>query len=429
MRSSAISKVFGIAAIFCLGLTDLLMAFPQDSVRQKTVGLKPPKVDPQYPFVKYSQNDLYTPDKQTLQTFYQALDSLRNGTRRKVNVVHIGDSHLQADIFSGKLRTLLQDSNAFGNGGRGLVFPYPLARTNNPWNYKVTFTGQWMGCRNIQQNQDCDWGLAGITAETIDSSATFSFQTHTDFGNWPVSKVRVFYPLRDATQFSVKLEAADSSYMPVRIDSLGFVEFQLAYEVSKVTVVLYKTSPEQTHFTLQGVALENNRAGLQYSSVGVNGAEVGSFLRNPTLEANLKALKPDLVLISLGTNDAYGKNFKPDQFFQNYGAFLQHISRAVPKASLLLTAPGDNYRNRKYPNYGNGKATAKIFELAEQINCSVWNFYKVMGGLKSVVKWQYSGLAAKDRVHLTPKGYKLQGELLFEALMKDYLKRSEVVLD
>jgi lysophospholipase L1-like esterase len=424
--ASRFSKVLGITLLVRLYLAGVVFALPSDSLKVKRVGFQPKKVQPQYPFVKYSQNKLFIPDSQAMQHFYEALDSLRSGKKQKVNVIHIGDSHIQADVFSGIMRTLLQDSNTFGNGGRGLIFPYPLAKTNNPWNYKVSYTGAWTGCRNVQYNQTCDWGLAGVTAETIDSSAAFSLITDTNFGKWPVSKIRVFYPAKDASQFSVKIEAADSTYFPTGIDSLGFAEFQLAYEVSKITVKISRTSKTQTHFTLQGVSLENNREGLVYSSLGVNGAEVLSFLRSPVLEANLQALKPNLVIISLGTNDAYGKNFSPEVFFQNYGTLLQRIQRAAPKASVLLTGPGDNYRKRKYPNYHNAKATMKLYELAEQTNCAVWSFYKVMGGLRSIVKWQYNGLAAKDRVHLTPKGYNLQGELLFDALMQEYLKTSKI---
>jgi lysophospholipase L1-like esterase len=155
---------------------------------------------------------------------------------------------------------------------------------------------------------------------------------------------------------------------------------------------------------------------------GVNGAEVLSFLRNPGLEANLAALNPDLVIISLGTNDAYGKNFDPVYFKRNYEKLLERLKKAAPNASFLLTAPGDCYRNRKYPNPNTGKAVSKMTELAQETGFALWNFYKVMGGYRSVVKWQYNGLATKDRVHLTGKGYKLQGELLFDALMRDYLK-------
>jgi lysophospholipase L1-like esterase len=415
MRSSATGKFFGL--VYFILLSGMVFGLPADSVIQKMTGF--PKVAHSYSFIKYSQNQLYSADSLAMATFFGALDSLRNGTRQKVNVLHLGDSHIQADIFSGRMRTLLQDSNAFGNGGRGLIFPYPLAKTNNPWNYKVSSTGAWSGCRNVQYKQTCDWGLAGITAETTDSSASFLIQNN----SVSTSKVRVFFPVQDLTQFNVLLKAADSVYNPIKIDSLGFAEFRLAQEVTEVRVLLQKDFSRQKHFTLQGISLDNENPGLVYSSLGINGAEVVSFLRSgETFENHLKALAPDLIIISLGTNDAYGKNFSPDFFKKQYGNFLQRIQKAVPHSSVLLTTPGDNFRGRKYPNYSNTKATAQLYDLAKETNCAVWDFYKVMGGLRSVVKWQYSGLAAKDRVHLTGKGYRLQGELLFEALMQDYIK-------
>jgi lysophospholipase L1-like esterase len=424
MRNSAIGKVLGLTILLRFLVVGLALGLPADSTQLNKKGLNLSKITAAYPFIKLGNNHIANTDTPGLRTFYLALDSLRNGTRKKVQVVHIGDSHIQADLFSGRIRTQLQDSAWFGNGGRGFVFPYPLAKTNNPYNYKVSYTGQWTGCRNVQRNQNCEWGLAGITAETIDSSATFTVQTVTNFNNSPTSRVRLFYPVQDSTQFSVVLAAADSVYFPVKNDSAGYIEFFLAYEVSQVNIKLLKTDSLQYHFTLQGISMENNRPGLVYSSLGVNGAEVVSFLRNTKLEENLAALNPDLIIISLGTNDSYGKNFDAAYFKQNYGLLLQRVQRAVPGASVLLTAPGDCYRSRKYPNPNTAKAVSQIFNLAEETGSAFWNFYLVMGGYRSVVKWQYSGLATKDRIHLTGKGYKLQGELLFDALMRDYVNTS-----
>ena len=424
IKNSAVGKVLGLTVLLRILVVSMAFGLPSDTLRVYKPGFSLPQVNHSYSFIKHSAGQIAA-DSLALRHFYHALDSLRNGTRRKVNVVHIGDSHIQADLFSGRIRTLLQDSAFFGNGGRGFVFPYALAKTNNPYNYKVTSTGQWTGCRNVQRSQNCQWGLAGITAETIDSSATFTIQTITSYSNNPVSRVKVFYPIKDSTQFSVVLEAADSVYYPSLKKEAGYAEFALAYEVSQVKVKFLKSDSLQYHFTLQGISLENNRAGLQYAALGVNGAEVVSFLRNPDLETNLAALNPDLIIISLGTNDSYGKNFDPVYFKNNYSALLKRLKQAAPQASILLTAPGDCYRNRKYPNPNTAKAVLQISNLAKETGCAFWNFYKVMGGYRSVLKWQYSGLATKDRVHLTGKGYKLQGELLFDALMRDYLEFKE----
>src|SRR5688572_1645422 len=287
MRNSAAGKIVLLSILLRLLFASLATALPTDKSKKNEA--KKAKASRAYSFVRYSENKIFQPDSLALSFFYHALDSLQAGTRKKVNVIHIGDSHIQADIFSGRVRSLLQDSAVFGNGGRGLIFPYTLAKTNNPWNYKVTSTGLWTGCRNIQYKQICDWGLAGITAETIDSSATFSVKNHSVSGNYPVNHVRVFYPVAEAGQFLPQLKINDSTYFPVRIDSSGFAQFELPFEVSEVTISLTRTTKTQYHFTLQGLSLENNRPGLQYSSLGVNGAEVISFLRNPALEANLKA--------------------------------------------------------------------------------------------------------------------------------------------
>jgi lysophospholipase L1-like esterase len=69
---------------------------------------------------------------------------------------------------------------------------------------------------------------------------------------------------------------------------------------------------------------------MQYHSLGINGAEVTSFLRN-SLEPQLQLLNPDLVIISLGTNDAYMAEFDENAFKRNYGTLIQRIKKLHPR--------------------------------------------------------------------------------------------------
>jgi len=358
--------------------------------------------------------------------FYASVDSLANGAKRKVNVVHIGDSHVQADMFPGKVRESFHLDAALGNGGRGFTFPYAAARTNSPINLKVSYTGTWTGCRNIDRTQTCEWGLAGITATTHDPAATFTIDPNLNATlglTYPVTRVKVFYDVRNAAQFGVNLLNGGEG-VTRHLDQRGFVEFRLPAAVDRVVIGLEKSSPGQSAFTLQGVTLENDQPGVQYHSVGINGAEVGSFLRSPHFEAQLALLQPDLVIVSLGANDAFPTSFDPATFKRGYGTLIQRIKRAAPSASLLLTGPGDCYRGRKYANLNNAKAAKQLLELAEETGSGFWNFYEVMGGLRSIQQWYAGGLAAADKIHLTRKGYTLQGTLLYEALMNDYYSYS-----
>jgi lysophospholipase L1-like esterase len=302
------------------------------------------------------------------------------------------------------------------------VFPYSAVRTNNPVNIKVNYTGQWTGCRNVEKSKTCNWGLSGITASTTDSSATFTINPNANPEYiYPVSRVKILYDVADTSFFTVKLLAEEGRIVSSRISDKGFAEFVLKAPLDQITIAFEKNNPSQTGFTLQGLTFESNNRGMQYHSLGINGAEVTSFLRN-SLEPQLQLLNPDLVIISLGTNDAYMAEFDEKAFKRNYGTLIQRIKKASPQASILLTTPGDCYRSRKYANYNNVKAVKQIMDLAEETGCAVWNFYEIMGGLRSINQWYDNGLATKDKIHLTKKGYTLQGDLLYEALKYDYTK-------
>ena len=370
-----------------------------------------------YPFIRQDKNRIFAADAEAMRHFYASLDSLAGRTKANVNIIHIGDSHVQGDFFSGHLREMLQADTSFGNGGRGLVFPYNAARTNGPFNVKVTHSGGWEGCRSVARYRDCNWGLAGITATTLNADAILEIDPNVNSAlRYPVSRFRIFFEVEDATNFQVAVLNPEG----IRSEKIGegYIEFELQKPVESLRIGFRKTA-SQNHFTLQGIALENGQPGIRYHSAGVNGADVASVVKMPSLEKDLKALKPDLVIVSLGTNDAYVR-LDAKTFKRTYGELIQRIRRASPTTSVLLTTPGDNLRRRRYLNPDNSKAVKRITELAEETGAATWDFYGVMGGLQSIRKWRANRLAAPDYVHLTQHGYALQAELLHDALMDGY---------
>ncbi len=371
-----------------------------------------------YPFIRQDKNRIFAADPEAMGHFYASLDSLAGRTKATVNIIHIGDSHVQGDFFSGHLREMLQGDTSFGNGGRGLVFPYNAARTNGPFDVKVTHSGGWEGCRSVAKDRACNWGLAGITATTLNADATLEIDPNANSAlSYRVSKAKVFFDVEDAANFQVAVLNPEG----IRSEKIGdgYVEFEMQKPVETLRLGFRKGASAQTRFTLQGIALENGQPGIRYHSAGVNGADVASVVKMPSLEKNLAALQPDLVIISLGTNDAYVR-LDAKMFKRTYGEIIQRIRRASPQTSILLTTPGDNLRRRRYLNPDNSKAVKRITELAEETGAAVWDFYGVMGGLQSVRKWRANRLAAPDYVHLTQQGYMLQAELLYDALMDGY---------
>ena len=104
-----------------------------------------------YPFINYKENRILFPgDSNYFESLYQKLDSIVIYGEGKLNIVHIGGSHIQADVYTHQIRKRLQLLQYDMNGGRGLLFPYNIANTNNPSNYKVTYTGEWDYCKNTK---------------------------------------------------------------------------------------------------------------------------------------------------------------------------------------------------------------------------------------------------------------------------------------
>jgi lysophospholipase L1-like esterase len=407
--------VWGLLVLFLL-----LSSFAGSPSRHSSAAYMPLRAHAAsaYPFINQDKNQIVAYDHYSMRHFYASLDSLSRKQKQKVNIIHIGDSHIQADFFSGHLREMLQADSSFGNGGRGLVFPYNAVRTNPPDNLKITYTGSWEGCRNTSRDKNCNWGLTGITATTYSPAATLTIDpTINALLPYSFTKAKVFCDTQDITNFEVQV-AGEETAQQVKIEN-GYILFEFVRPVTSLTIRFQKSSDQQNHFTLQGIIFENNQPGIEYHAAGVNGAEVTSVLRMPALEKNIATLKPDLVIVSLGTNDAFQK-LDVKTFKRNYGELIQRIRRASPATSILLTTPGDNLRGRRYPNPDNAKAVKVMTDLAEETGTSLWDFYEVMGGLQSITKWHANRLATADRVHLTQYGYMLQAELLYDALMGDY---------
>ncbi|MEO0472802.1 MAG: LysM peptidoglycan-binding domain-containing protein, partial [Bacteroidota bacterium] len=156
-------KNSGIASVLCALLLVLEPGLKAGFVNQGAKIYDAGK----YPFVRRDLNGIDN-GQQGLRDFYRRLEMLEKGDLRKINVVHIGDSHLQADWFSGAVRMALQ--KRFGSAGRGLVFPYRIAKTNSPEDITAYTNASWNTRRTVQSYGKLPIGISGITANTFDSN-------------------------------------------------------------------------------------------------------------------------------------------------------------------------------------------------------------------------------------------------------------------
>ena len=61
-----------------------------------------------------------------------------------------------------------------------------------------------------------------------------------------------------------------------------------------------------------------------------------------------------------------------------------------------------------------------MYELAQEHQGAVWDLFEIMGGYQSIKKWELAGLAKRDKIHFTRKGYEFQADLMFDAIKRSY---------
>jgi lysophospholipase L1-like esterase len=297
------------------------------------------------------------------------------------------------------------------------MFPYRIARTNSPFGYFIKYSGDWQSCRNVETRKNCTLGVGGISATTSSTKAELTILLEPENNlDYSFNKIRVFYENNDSN-YTVSV---DSSLLKTFIKTNEYFDIELNKHVDSLNLVILKEENTEGRFTLYGISTESAPNGFLYHSIGVNGAHVPAFLRCDLFEEQLALLKPDLVILGLGINDAYGRRFSQSDFESNYGLLISRIRKAAPETAIIFTTNNDSYLYRRYVNKNGEKVQQSMLQMAEEYNAGVWNMYEVMGGLNSVVLWEKNNLVQRDKIHFTREGYLILGDLFFNALMKNF---------
>lgn len=380
-----------------------------------------------YSFAHFEKNRIvYPSDSTSFESFFDKLDQLLFTGEGNINIVHIGGSHVQAGVFTQQLRQNMLSLTSGIVASRGLIFPFSAAKTNNPPSFKTRYTGKWVSYRNTQSNHDKTLGLTGIAICTSDTNATISVSLR-EQNNLIASQKHLFntitvlgYSTNDSL-FPI-IKANDTIQEPLHNKKKGTYTFHLETYTDSVSFAMNKCKGE---FTLTGILLENNFPGITLHGIGVNGASLNSYFRCERFLQDLSLINPDLMIFAIGINDATSVNFDESIFIANYEKLIKKIQEQYPTCAFLFITNNDSFRHyrRSYQVNRNGAIVEKaFFRIAEKYNGAVWDLFDIMGGLRSMQQWEDEGLAKRDKIHFTKKGYTLLGDLLYNALMEKYLE-------
>lgn len=374
-----------------------------------------------YPFLCYARNvvEWYHPD--AIFTFFE---KLKKTDRDKVVILHIGDSHVQNDVFTGFIRDRLQE--IFGYGGRGYVFPYKIARTNSAYDYNSIIEGEWSHARNVDMQPRYPLSFSGITARTTDTTAGFAivfrkkYQTLKD----GFTRLKIFCNISPESMDLLLRTSSDMKWIETKIfhdKSLPYVQIDLPVQnYDSLFFKVKKNSPEQKFFELYAIIIETQQdRGILYISTGINGAGTSSLLKQNLAIEHLTYVRPDLIIIDVGINDIYRTTFHENYIVLNLLKLIQEIRENLPSTTIMLVSP--QHVMYKNISIANCKLYSELIrKIAEKEKVALYDYFTVTGGDYSMKNWYASGLAQRDKKHLSFDGYIRRGELFINAILNAY---------
>lgn len=376
--------------------------------------LAPVSLERQHAFIQYDNNQLRfygSPEKWNL--LFHKLDSLVFEGTGNVSMLHIGGSHVQGGFLTDRLRARFAEMSAGVTGDRGFLFPYKMAGGNMSSSTVCQWTGKWNGQRCSVNDHSAPWGMSGVEALTLDSLASFTIASRKADSTWyDFNTVRIYHRQR----FAVLSPDTTVSVLGVYTDTVaGFTEFVLRDAVEKIRLNVNTTSGG--FFALQGIYLGNDRPGVVYNSIGVNGASTRSYLRCPAFARQLHTLPNDLVIMAIGVNDANvpEHQFDASLYETRYDSLCAAFRAANPNTCFLFVTNNDTFYQQRHPNRNALRVREVMQRLAMRYDGAVYDWLDIMGGLGSIRAWRDHGLAAKDLVHFSKSGYELQADLLYIA--------------
>jgi lysophospholipase L1-like esterase len=378
----------------------------------------------QYPFINFETNcfRFYSPQSPNWEHLFQDFNNMITEKNCKLNFYHIGGSHLQADIYTHDIRTYLQTHWLDIPGERGLIFPFDLAKTNNPWNYEFRSKNHWNSYRSVNFNrpEGIDFGLLGAVIETPDSIVEIMFKYDKTDVKPGFTRLRVYH---NKGPFPYELNFGQDEILIVnkfRNETLGYTEAVFTDAVDTFNLQFTRLIAGPYNLQLNAFQLSNASPGISYTAIGINGAGLYTYIANKNFEEQLKESPPDFFAFSVGTNDAnvpYA-SFNPEVYKKNLETMMLKVLAANPDCAILLTVPNDAGYKKKYLNKNVARERDVIIELAKKYQCPVWDFYGIMGELGSSRTWKAVGLMRSDLVHFTSPGYHFKADLFIDAFEK-----------
>ena len=366
-----------------------------------------------------------------LAKFFHDLQRLQAGQLDHVRILQLGDSHTAGDVFSGYLRSRFHER--FGDAGRGMMPPGYTYHGLRQTEVKVTQSSGWVIYSSLKASDQGPFGISGFVATSTAAGARMAVSPVAP-GGFDIAKVNYLHST-SGRPLEVLLDGRVAKVVPTAgpADTPGCVE--LSAPPGTQTLEIIADAPG-VRITSWGI--ERHHPGVLFDSFGVSGATVDVFNHwDPLLvQCDLKQLRPSLIIVAYGTNEAFKLDFDASTYKQVFAQVLGSLRRMAPEASVLVVGPPGAQRSSLIQKRSPSTGSTGRWETPESVTevryiqhdgavasgDAYWDWASVLGGTRGFNNWVYADppLVRSDHIHFTALGYETSAKALFNFLMDGY---------
>jgi lysophospholipase L1-like esterase len=366
------------------------------------------------------------PSGHAFDALYAALHRAQRG-EGQARIVFYGASHTADDLFTGVLRQHLQQR--FGEAGPGFVLP------GKPWRWyrhagiSIEQTRGFKMQRIIEREPLAGiYGLAGVALESRGRNALAVISTRPNGGlSGRVSRFELYY-----------LKQPGGGHLSVYIDGKRMQRLSTLSRRTEPGYARWQLADAQHRFELRaerdgvvrvfGVSLERDEPGVIVDTLGVPGSRVRDqlFWDDAVYREHLARRKPDMVVLTYGTNESGDDDMVVEQYEEKMRRVLTRVREVASGASCMLIGPSDRPLRLDDGTFADRPltqvVTASQRKVAAEFGCGFFDLQRFMGGPLSMVRWvgAQPPLGTRDYVHFTLAGYERFAAVLETSLLAGY---------
>ena len=383
--------------------------------------------------VEAATHPLEDPSGQALSHFYAALARIDrrsvDADAALVRVSHWGDSSIGRDGFPDALRSHFWQR--FGDGGPGFIMPESFTGFYQPKSVRLEGNEEWSHCYIAYRcRPDGNYGFGGVTFSSTGGALT-TFQTIRQRAarKWGRSWARaeLWYAA-----------VPHGGQLSVRIDGRRPIRLKTANEVWEDRWWSTRLEPGPHEIDLRargygrsrvyGMVLESEGPGVVWDAIPMSGAFTKRLREwdDEHIRQQVAHRKPDLIVFQYGGNDLkrIATGTDPREFREELDDVLPKLLEGHPKASCLVVGITAHGRSGHFEvQYDQVRTIANVQrEAALAHGCAFFDSLAAMGDEEALVQWRRKNLIWDDLAHLSPRGRVQMAQILWEAIISDYVE-------